>query len=112
MLISDLTYLEVVTEEANIEGGLLPCFPCLPIPRPCLPMPTGGVTIGGNIPATGSVQYLGLSILSNPCVTGNTAKVEGFASATGSNTFTSFTPQAVVAPGSSYSGATAIAVSM
>lgn len=114
MLISDLTYIEeVISEEANIEGGfIIPPFPCFPPNPSCLPMPSGNVTISGNIPATGSVNYLGLSLLSNPCVTGNTASVVGGAVATGNNTFTQYTPNAVVNPGYSQSSGAAYAASM
>ncbi len=113
MLISDLTYIEeVVSEEANIEGGFLPCLPLPCFPQPCLPMPTGSVTINGSVPVSGGVSYIGLSLLADPCIKGNTASVVGGAQASGANTFTQYTPNAVVAPGFSSSSGSAYAASM
>jgi hypothetical protein len=104
MLISDLTYLEVVAEDISIEGGWGGCFP-----TPCLPFPYPNVTISGNITATGNMEYFGLGIAVNPCITGNSAKAEGNANAYGDNTYTFVGNNAVVNPYSSMSSGVAVA---
>jgi hypothetical protein len=102
MLISDLTYSEVVSEESMIEGGW--CAPCLPFPKP-------SINIKGDITATGNVEYFGLGISVTPCITGFNAKAEGGASAKGSATYTFFSPNAMAdaSLGVSMSSGTAVA---
>jgi hypothetical protein len=92
MIVSDLAYLEFVSEDSDIEGGSL--FPCYSLP--CLPFPRPNVNITGNIVATGNVEYFGLGIAVDPCITGHSAKAEGGASAVGNNTYTFFSPNAMV----------------
>jgi hypothetical protein len=106
MLISDLTYLEVVAEDVSIEGGWGGCFP---MPLPCLPFPRPCVTITGHIQATGNVEYFGLGIAVNPAITGNSAKAEGNANAYGNNTYTFVGNNAVVGSYSSMSNGVAVA---
>jgi hypothetical protein len=102
MIISDLTYSEVVSEEAMVEGGW--SAPCLPFPKPC-------INIKGDITATGNVEYFGLGISVNPCITGFNAKSEGGASAVGSATYTFESHNAMVDASkySSVSSGTAVA---
>ncbi|HEY9642608.1 MAG TPA: hypothetical protein V6C57_19130 [Coleofasciculaceae cyanobacterium] len=93
MLISDLTYTEVISEDTMIEGGWT--RPCLPFPKPC-------INIKGDITATGNVEYFGLGISVDPCIKGFNAKSEGGASAVGSATYT-FESHNAMADASKYS---------